>query len=298
MMETTLQSTRRGLTPAEAKTYREDGLVIPDFRLPDSLLARLREALDRVLAMNPDISPDRLTNAHIPYQESTRLGVRGGGGPFFEVATLPEILDMVQDCLGPDIILWGTALFAKPGGTGKEIPWHQDGHFYCISPLESCSVWIALDDVDTENACMRYIPGSHKLGLVEHLKEDREDVGTSSSVNAALFDEGAAKDDVLPAGRFSIHDVNLIHGSRANRSSRRRAGLAIRYMPASSHYDHHHVFTAKPKVNPDTLNMNLRPLWVVRGANQNPSNDFSIGHDGLADLDARVAAANRVSRRA
>lgn len=286
-----MQATRQGLTEAQRRTYEEEGLVIPDFALPSHHLRALREALARILELNPDIAPDRLTNAHIPFQPQTRLGLRGGGNPFLEVAVLSEILDLVEDCMGPDIILWGTAVFAKPGGTGKEIPWHQDGHFYCISPLASCTVWIALDDVDTDNSCMRYIPGSHKLGLLEHLREDREDVATSSSVNKALFDERRAKDDVLPAGRMSIHDVNLIHGSLPNRSNRRRAGFAIRYMPATSHYDHQHVFSARPKINADSLNMNLRPLWVVRGRNRHPGNDFSIGHVGLEALDAQLAAA-------
>ena len=31
-----------------------------------------------------------------------------------------------------------------------------------------------------------------------------------------------------------MHDVHLVHGSHPNRSGKRRAGLAIRYMPSTS----------------------------------------------------------------
>ena len=39
-----------------------------------------------------------------------------------------------------------------------------------------------------------------------------------------------AEDIELQAGQFSMHDVNLIHGSNANTSPRRRAGVAFRYV--------------------------------------------------------------------
>ena len=38
--------------------------------------------------------------------------------------------------------------------------------------------------------------------------------------------------------RFEIHDVFLFHGSQANKSGKRRAGLTYRYMPATSLFDH------------------------------------------------------------
>lgn len=289
-MLSTHDTARRGLSTDELEEYRSIGLVVPSIRLPDDLLARLRRQLEEIQASNLDVSSDVFRNVHLPFRGDIATGIRGGGGAFLETATLPEILDRVADCIGPDILLWGTQLFAKPAGTGKEVPWHQDGHFYCIDPLESCSVWIALDDVDTENGCMRYIPGSHKLGLLEHMREDRADVTASASLASAAFDASQARDDVLGAGQMSIHDVNLIHGSMPNRSDRRRVGFVIRYMPATSHYDHHHVFPNQAKIDPGTLAMNQRPLWLVRGANRNAANDLRVGHAGYDDIEQYVAS--------
>ena len=46
-----------------------------------------------------------------------------------------------------------------------------------------------------------------------------------------------AVDLELEPGQMSLHDVNLIHGSNPNASPRRRAGVAYRYMPTTSHFD-------------------------------------------------------------
>jgi ectoine hydroxylase-related dioxygenase (phytanoyl-CoA dioxygenase family) len=61
----------------------------------------------------------------------------------------------------------GSQVFCKPPVTGKAIPWHQDGQYWPIRPIATCSVWIALDDATPENGCMRYIPGSHKARKLE-----------------------------------------------------------------------------------------------------------------------------------
>jgi ectoine hydroxylase-related dioxygenase (phytanoyl-CoA dioxygenase family) len=51
---------------------------------------------------------------------------------------------------------------------------------------------------------------------------------------AGTFDESQAVDVELEAGEMSLHDVYMIHGARANTSTQRRTGVALRYMPATS----------------------------------------------------------------
>ena len=46
----------------------------------------------------------------------------------------------------------------KEAKTGKKIPWHQDGTYWPIEPKATCSVWIAITDVDENNGCMKFIP--------------------------------------------------------------------------------------------------------------------------------------------
>ena len=104
----------------------------------------MRASLENLLRDNAAIAPESLVCPHIPYG-STHDAV--AAAQWFEYATDPAILDMVEQLIGPDIVLWGSQVFCKPAHTGKEIPWHQDGRYWPIRPLATCSVWIAIDDV-------------------------------------------------------------------------------------------------------------------------------------------------------
>ena len=146
---------------------------------------------------------------------------------------------MVEQLIGEDIILWGTTIFGKPAHGGKATPWHQDGAYYPIRPLETLSIWIALDDAVPDNGCMRFIPGSHKdRKIFSHHWEEDQDLTINRVCDSEHFDEASARDLVLAAGQISFHDVYIIHGSRANPSGRRRAALVGRFMPGHCHYDH------------------------------------------------------------
>ena len=58
--------------------------------------------------------------------------------------------------------------FNKPPKIGKETPAHQDGYYFKLSPNEAVTMWMALEDVDEENGCVRYVKGSHKTGMRPH----------------------------------------------------------------------------------------------------------------------------------
>jgi hypothetical protein len=262
------------LSHQEIGTYRAEGLVIPQYRLPGDLFAELREDGERLIRDNPEIRPEQLISAHLEKRQGRTEGLRGGGR-ILRYATHSDILDLVEQLIGPDIILWGSAMFAKPAGEGMEVPWHQDGHYWPIRPLAAITVWIAIDDSTAENGCMRYIPASHKSGVLSHHLDERREVVLNQAIQSDLFDEAMAKDDVLMASQLSLHDVFLIHGSRPNRSTKRRAGLTFRYMPATSHFNRSIPPYKKEGLATDFAQ---RPLFLVRGVNRNSQNDFVIGH--------------------
>jgi len=254
-------------------SYRRDGLVVAPVTVPPDLLERMRGSLDRLLENSADIAPESLICPHI------RNGVRHPeveARAWFEYVTQPFILDLVEQVIGPDIVLWGSQVFCKPAHTGREIPWHQDGEYWPIRPLATCSVWIALDDATPENGCMRYIPGSHAAGsLYPHHDAARPDRVLGLEVDARAFDAKAAQDDVLKAGQFSLHDVFLIHGSEPNRSTRRRAGFVIRYMPATSLFERR-IGDTQTQAGV-AFSLSRRPIWLVRGSDR-AGNDFVTGH--------------------
>ena len=97
---------------------------------------------------------------------------------------------------------------------------------------KTATVWLAIDDADVDNACMRFIFGSHHHGhLTYHLsEEDENNVLFQTVPDAESY--GDPVDVELKAGEISIHSDMLLHGSQANTSDRRRCGLTLRYCAA------------------------------------------------------------------
>jgi ectoine hydroxylase-related dioxygenase (phytanoyl-CoA dioxygenase family) len=112
------------------------------------------------------------------------------------------------------------------------VAWHQDASYWPLTPSKTVTVWLAIDDADVENACMRFIPGSHHLGhLTYRSSQSGEDNVLDQTVeNAEQY--GKPVDIELEAGEISIHSDLLLHGSNANNSDRRRCGLTLRYCAA------------------------------------------------------------------
>ncbi|MFO1350960.1 MAG: phytanoyl-CoA dioxygenase family protein [Gammaproteobacteria bacterium] len=276
------------LSDAELSAYREDGLVAPVLRLPAELLGQMRGALERLLAANPELAPEGLVCPHIP---NGKPGGAEAAAEWFGFCSNPAILDLVEQVLGPDIILWGSQVFCKPARVGRAVPWHQDGKYWPMRPLATCSVWIALDAATPENGCLRYIPGSHRAGsLYEHRQVRQKNVVLAQEVIGSLFDGSQARDDVLEAGQFSLHDVFLIHGSDANRSHQRRAGFVIRYMPASSVFERDLPGLASGSQQPlVAFDFTRRPIWLLRGRDTSGRNDFAVGHDEVYRLVPRAS---------
>lgn len=259
------------LSAEEIEHYKQEGYVIPKVRLPDALLARLRGSLDGLLARYTDVAPEDLANPHMLPDEAN-----GAPNPFMQAARQPEVLDMLEQLLGPDLVLWITRVLCKPAAKGREVPWHQDGEYWPMRPLATCSVWIALDPVSTANGCMRFIPKSHKqTQLYRHHVSDRDNLVLNLELDQDQFDEAKAVNVELEPGQMSLHDVRLIHGSLANTSGQRRAALIMRYMPGTSHYDRALV---QQRGKPSPFNIANQPLWLMRGEDKTGKNDFAHGH--------------------
>jgi len=153
-------------------------------------------------------------------------------GRVFDLLRHPRIVSCVRDLLGEDVIGWGSHYFCKMPHDGKSVAWHQDASYWPLTPSKTVTVWLAIDDADVENACMRFIPGSHHLG---HLTYRTSQTGEDNVLDQTVEDAeqfGGPVDIELKAGEISIHSDLLLHGSHANNSDRRRCGLTLRYCAA------------------------------------------------------------------
>lgn len=273
MSEITADAAETELSAAELEHYREKGWVVPRWELPQEVLEEMRREYARFLEANPGVAPDIVLAPH-----QTNGGSMGivGSEKWLEFATHPGLIDVARQLIGDDIILWGTTLFGKPAKKGKETPWHQDGEYYPIRPLEVLTIWIPLEDVTEENGPMRFIPGSHKAHtLFSHSWVEGDDKTINLVCDSEHFDETTAEPLLLRAGQVSFHDVYMIHGSKPNRTDKARPAFIVRLMPATSLYDH--ALGAEIGKRHPAQGYGERPLHLVSGRDR-AGNDFTIGH--------------------
>lgn len=202
--------------------YEEDGYVIIRNLLDAQILSEVQEHVDWLSRKFPDrneIGDHKLVK----------------NDPFWlKLAAYPPSLDVAQQFIGSDIALFASSYFTKKPFSGQPTLWHQDGVYWPLEPPKVISLWIAVDDSTPENGCLRVIPGTHKLDLKEF--HENKDIPNSleSEIDLKYVDEPKAVNIVLNAGDVSIHHPNIIHGSKANTSSKRRCGLTMRYIPTST----------------------------------------------------------------
>ncbi len=263
---------RAPLGPDEIAAYHRDGFVVPRFRLEGERLARLQRLTEKLVGDNPALADAPIASPHVP--GSGRQAVKGDR-EFLQVATQPEILDLVEQLTGPDLILWGTTMFYKKPRKANATPWHRDGFAWPIRPLATTSVWIAAYDSTIENGCLRCIPGSHAAKRIgTHDRTRRPDLFFSGDLDRSEFDESTARDIELRAGEMVVFDVYTIHGARPNAGASVRAGYSLRFMPGTSFFDH----DWQGDSDEPGFSHTSRPLLLVRGQDRTGRNDFRRGH--------------------
>lgn len=264
--------TKAVLSDEEVARYHADGLLIPEYRLPEEVLGEVRTLIQGLIARNPNVPPELLLNVNV---EDGSLGEVIGNREFLRYAAYPPFLDLLEQILGPDIILWDCVVFCKPPVRGKAIPFHQDSPYLVrIKPIVTATIWIAVDPTSAENGCLRFIPGSHKRGVMDHIRLEGDVLlGFETGLDPAQMDERKARDVALEAGQFCIFHAHTVHGSMPNLSGKRRAALAFRYMPGTSLYD-----DAAPSLldaNGDPIEPVGRPIYLLRGQDRTGQNVFT-----------------------
>ncbi len=120
---------------------------------------------------------------------------------------------------------WGHMVL-KPARCGRETPWHQDESYWEPGfDYHAIGAWLPLEDVDGDNGCMCFVPGSHRSGLLPHRHIDHDPrlhllevdvpIDTSSRVAAPLRLGGA-----------TFHHARTLHATAANRTERPRRAFA------------------------------------------------------------------------
>ncbi len=146
--------------------------------------------------------------------------------PFYRALQFhPKVVAAVGQLIGDPFVFYLDQIFLKPGRQGTGTDWHQDNAYFKVSdPTKGTAMWVALHDATTENGTLHVIPGSHK----ETYPHDR-DPGSDHHIHCRVPEERAVPIE-LSAGGAAFFNYGTAHATRANRTGRERAGLALHFL--------------------------------------------------------------------
>lgn len=215
----------KALKPEQVQRYRHDGFLYPIPALGADEAARCLADLERAEAH---------LGSPLPKAEMKWRGAAYTYLPWVnELVRHPRILDIVEDVIGPDILVFWSTFFIKEPGSPTFAAWHQDATYFGLEPYEHVTAWVALSDASREAGCMEVLSSRGAPRQLHHAA-----ARLANSINGAgqLIVEPLAEDKAvamtLRAGELSLHHTLCPHRSAPNRASHRRVGLGISYIPA------------------------------------------------------------------
>jgi Phytanoyl-CoA dioxygenase (PhyH) len=203
----------------EVERYRADGFLLVDRPLISArALRELRMLLDGLF--------DRFDRLPSGYAKDLAEGAQAG-----DKARIPEIerptrlkprllrSEAVAVCTaiarqlhGPEARLTYDHAIYKPPLNGAWTAWHQDAAYAPPGEM-GVGIWVPLQDVKADGGCMRFVPGSHHDGLVEHGH-------LASEVNTGLLGARVEGTDAVTcpvqAGGVALHNIFTVHSAGPN----------------------------------------------------------------------------------
>ena len=226
------------LTASQKQAYTEDGyLLVKGVLSPNEAATYRRECHDlaRRLGAGPDQDPTWGSARAMPAQP-TMTTLKACHDVQFEAAAFARLIvderlnEIAADLIGgPNVQLHHTKMIIKPPEKGSPFPMHQDHAFFPHSKHSVLAAICHFDNAPEEKGCVRIVPGSHRLGPVEHIIEGSPHLP---------FDRYPLESSVpCPAGPGDVLFFNYltIHGSGVNESDEARTTLLIQMRDPEDH---------------------------------------------------------------
>ena len=238
------------LSTAQTRQFRDEGYLLLHDVLPAGEFQPLIQELAQVIdAKAREVhAAGRLRDLHLDKPFETRLhylcedaddpddiyrvifGKRHKTAGLFKVWTLPALVDLAEQLIGPEILAhpqFNTraklAFLESSAGT-----FHQDGALLARDAEHTAMVncWIPLQDVTMEMGGMQVVSGSHRWGIVPHKEEGRimeEDLPSVDIVDCPV-----------PLGGVLLFDKLTAHRALPNQTDKARWSLDLRYSDANA----------------------------------------------------------------
>jgi len=156
-----------------------------------------------------------------------------------------DLRSAIADLVGTgeeDLIIGNIQFFIKPKNTEHYLGWHQDSSYFAdFDPDSSLVCWIPLVDVDSSNGALWVVPGSHKLGKLEYVENERGrhkemewNKRGLTYIDKKYFDDSEKIQIEVKKGQVAFFDFNLVHKSGLQTASEVRYTMLARFGSAKN----------------------------------------------------------------
>ena len=239
------------------EAFRRDGYVfLPGFLSPAEV-GELNEQVKNFISGEVPVMPKELVFYEDKNDPATlkQLIDMQKYNAYFDVMLNNSKFKQIAEFLLDDVAIPKTLeYFNKPPKIGKPTPPHQDNYYFMLKPTEAVTMWLALEEVDAENGCVRYVTGSHRHGIRPHGRT--QTLGFSQGITDFWTEDDQAKAVAFPAkpGDLLIHHSMTIHWAEANRTENRtRKAIGLIYWAESAKEDAEAKAAYQKKLHAETL---------------------------------------------
>lgn len=164
------------------------------------------------------------------------------GPAVFDMLRCPELLDLIEDFIGPEIYSNPVQHVRIKAPESREprdpvtgglkmgaTNWHQDNAVVLpeADDTQIITVWFPLRYAGVEHGCLQVVPGSHRKGLLTHCPAGPGGLEVPATVASR---DSAVALPMAPGDVLFIHKLTL-HNSLPNQSDEIRISFDLRYNP-------------------------------------------------------------------
>lgn len=225
------------LTQEQIDFYKENGFVQVDDVLNaaevDELVSYMEEAM--TTSESNSFRTDKTGGAYYRVLNQKVNTWRDHAG-MARYASHPKLARMAMELSGASgIRLFHDHALWKMPQDSKPTPWHQDFPYWPMNEPGALSIWLTVDDVDQNNGCMMFVPGSHKAGKLTGI-DFLEPQNIFDYVKGTELEKSKPVVVPLRKGSCTFHNGLTFHYAHANMTDKPRRVLAIIYMPDGTTY--------------------------------------------------------------
>lgn len=205
--------------------YERDGVVMIRQFLTAEDVAAVRAELERYIRDDLAGKPTDAATMEADGKTVRNLWrLERHNDPLRVLAERADIRAIIAPLVHGEPVLEAVETFNKPARIGSGVPYHQDNAYFCQTPPDMLTVWIAIDAVTPENGPVFFVKGSH-LGGVLPTKPSGvrgNSIGMAEPSTVPLEEQFRG---LLAPGDATIHHCNTIHHSAPNTTEHSRLGL-------------------------------------------------------------------------